>query len=65
MLIVRRKRDERVVIKYPGGRVRVTVTHLGSGAVKLGFEAGRDVVVLREELLPRVSPLAPNPEGKA
>jgi carbon storage regulator len=48
MLILRRKIGERIVID---GRIEVTVLHIRGGKVRLGFQAPRDVRVLREEIL--------------
>jgi carbon storage regulator len=54
MLILRRKIGERIVID---GRIEVTVLHVRGGKVRLGFQAPRDVRVLRKEVLRGVSPL--------
>jgi carbon storage regulator len=48
MLILRRKIGERVLID---GRIEVTVLHIRGGKVRLGFNAPRNVRVLREEVL--------------
>jgi carbon storage regulator CsrA len=55
MLILRRKIGERIVID---GRIEVTVLHIRGGKVRLGFNAPRDIRVLREEILRGASPLA-------
>jgi carbon storage regulator CsrA len=54
MLILRRKIGERIVID---GRIEVTVLHIRGGKVRLGFDAPRDVRVLREEILRGALPL--------
>ena len=54
MLILRRKIGERIVID---GRIEVTVLHIRGGKVRLGFDAPREVRVLREEILRGASPL--------
>jgi carbon storage regulator len=48
MLILRRRIGERIVID---GRIEVTVLHVRGGKVRLGFNAPRNVRVLREEVL--------------
>lgn len=55
MLVLNRKLGERIIIG--GGtlghpEIVITVTEIGSGRVKLGIDAPRDVPVVREELLP-------------
>ena len=51
MLVLSRKRGERVIVgNEETGIVIVTVEYLGSGQVKLGFEAPPDVPILRGEL---------------
>lgn len=52
MLVLRRAVDERTVIRTPEGReIVVTVIDTGSGRVRLGFTADRDVQIDRAELL--------------
>jgi carbon storage regulator len=50
MLVLGRKRGESIVI---GERVHITVLEIAGGQVRLGIEAPRDVVILREELVQR------------
>jgi carbon storage regulator len=47
MLVVSRAVGEAIVI---GDDIRVMITHIGSGKVRLGIEAPRDVPVHREEV---------------
>jgi carbon storage regulator len=47
MLILTRKPGESVMV---GNSVRITVTELSSGAVRLGFEAPAEVSIYREEI---------------
>lgn len=47
MLVVSRKVGERVLI---GDRIVVTVVKVGSGGVRIGIEAPREMAVVREEL---------------
>lgn len=51
MLILNRKREERVVIETEAGeRVEVTVCQISQGKVRLGFEAPRGVTIMRSEI---------------
>ena len=47
MLVLSRKTDERILI---GDDIVVTVVRIGPDAVRLGIDAPRDVVIVREEL---------------
>jgi len=49
MLILSRKKDERIVI--PSHGIEIVVTRIEQDKVRIGIEADRDVVILREELL--------------
>ena len=55
MLVLSRKLGERIVI---GDRIVVTVVRLDHGQVRLGIEAPREIAVFREEITPRLNPLA-------
>jgi carbon storage regulator len=64
MLVISRKQGQGATITLPDGRAfRVVVTLLDRGKVRLGFEAPRDVLIHRDELLPlkRPAPAAPTP----
>lgn len=50
MLVITRKINEAVVIE---GGIRVVVTEITGGKVRLGFEAPREVRIDREESLPK------------
>lgn len=50
MLVLSRKRNERIVID---GNIVVTVVQIAANQIKIGIEAPQDVVVLREEILHR------------
>lgn len=61
MLVLNRKRDERIIITTPEGRridlvivdIRAGIkgdTYLPHGLVRLGFQADRDVTIHREEV---------------
>ncbi|MEQ8791542.1 MAG: carbon storage regulator [Pirellulaceae bacterium] len=47
MLVLSRKEGERIQI---GDDIRITVVRISGGGVRLGVEAPREMVVVREEL---------------
>ena len=49
MLVLSRKEDERIRI---GESIVITIVGISGDKVKIGIEAPRDVLVLREELKP-------------
>jgi carbon storage regulator len=57
MLVLARKNQESVVIGVSGDLrelIRVTVVEISGGTVKLGFRAGNDLTIHREEVWERV-----------
>lgn len=55
MLVLQRKANEKVILSHPGlpgGRIVVVVTSVDRNKVRLGFACDKEVVILREELLP-------------
>lgn len=54
MLVLSRRPSEKIVL--PGLGVTVQVVAVKPGVVRLGIEAPRGVLVLREELLPPPAP---------
>lgn len=52
MLVLSRRRDEKVLVKVPGleEEIEVTVVQIDSSRVRLGFKAPESVTILREEL---------------
>ena len=51
MLVLTRRKKEWIDITTPSGEtVRIVVVSFGRNAVKLGFEASRDTLILRSEL---------------
>jgi carbon storage regulator CsrA len=51
MLVLTRELGQSINIYVDGRRVRLTVSRVdGDGKVRLGFEAEKDVVILREEI---------------
>jgi carbon storage regulator len=50
MLILSRKRNERIILHLPDQTIAIVVVAVQGNKVRLGVEAPRDVTVLREEL---------------
>ena len=53
MLVLSRKKDEKILLKLPGMQepIAITVVRIdNNNRVRLGIEASKDVVVLRSEL---------------
>jgi carbon storage regulator len=48
MLVLGRKLNECI---YVGDDIKIKVTRIGKGRVRIGIEAPREVVILREELV--------------
>jgi carbon storage regulator len=48
MLVLSRKAGQKIVIN---GNITVTVVETNDGLVRLGFEAPKDIVIMRSELL--------------
>jgi carbon storage regulator len=57
MLVLSRKKDERIVID---GRISVTILGINAKTVRLGVEAPREIPVHREELERALRPDRPN-----
>jgi len=49
MLVLARKKNEKIMI---GDNIEITVLDVRGGTVRLGFDAPRDIVILRGELEP-------------
>lgn len=54
MLVLTRRKGESIVINIGGG-IEVTVIETGSGSVRLGVIAPRDIDVWRKEILDEVA----------
>lgn len=51
MLVLSRKCDEKILIHVPGFKeIEVTVVQIDSSRIRLGFDAPKDVIILRKEL---------------
>lgn len=50
MLILARKPQESVYIEVEGREIKVLVLATGTGQCRLGFEAPKDVVIVRDEV---------------
>lgn len=59
MLVLRRKSDEAIVLRFPGGFL-ARVKAIG-GPCKLGVDADQEIEVVREEVLHRVRVPQPKP----
>ena len=53
MLILNRRPGESVVIRHPAGDVVVTVLSTINDDTRLGFDAPRDIDILRSEIVDR------------
>lgn len=58
MLVLSRKRDERIIIGISGDIV-VTVLEIHNDKVRLGIEAPREIPIVRQELLPGKNSITP------
>jgi carbon storage regulator len=50
MLVLSRKKDERIVLKVGDKNIEITVVRIESGRVRIGIEADSDVAIIRKEL---------------
>lgn len=53
MLVLSRKLGERIMIGTGADQVVLTIVEIDRGKIRIGIEAPKDVVIMREELLPR------------
>ncbi len=51
MLVLSRKRDERIVLKVKDEEVEITVVRIDANKVRIGIQASDKVTILRSELL--------------
>lgn len=52
MLVLSRKKDEKILIRVPGveGEIEITVVQIDQSRVRLGFSAPAEITILRSEL---------------
>lgn len=51
MLVLSRKRDEKILLNVNGEKIELTVVRIDANKVRLGIEASDSVTILRSELL--------------
>lgn len=51
MLVLSRKRNEKITLTVDGKEVELTVVRIDNNKVRIGFEADLDVQILRTELI--------------
>lgn len=52
MLILQRKKDQRITISGPNGeKIELTITDVTGKNVKIGFDADKKWIILRNELM--------------
>lgn len=51
MLVLSRKRDEKIILKVGSDEIELTVVRIDNGKVRLGINAGNNVTILRSELV--------------
>lgn len=67
MLVLSRRRDEKILVRAPGveGEIEVTVVQIDSSRVRLGFKAPNSVTILRSELTTKGEPQETSPASLA
>lgn len=57
MLVLSRKRDEKIILKTEQGEeIELTVVRIDQNKVRLGINAGNNVTILRSELVESAIP---------
>lgn len=53
MLVLSRKKDEKILIKFSGSEeeVEIAVVQIDQGRIRLGFTAPPSIIILRKELV--------------
>jgi carbon storage regulator len=54
MLVLSRKKNEGILIKGKDGDIRIVVIEADKGKIRLGIEAPKGCVILREELISEI-----------
>lgn len=50
MLVLSRKKNERIIIEVGGKKVEIVIVELGPDKVRLGFEADKEIPIHRQEV---------------
>jgi carbon storage regulator len=50
MLVLSRKKDEKIILKIGDKDIEITVVRIESNKVRIGIQADPDVIILRSEL---------------
>lgn len=56
MLVLSRKRDEKIILKTESGEIELTVVRIDNNKVRLGINANESVTILRSELVDQQNP---------
>lgn len=60
MLVLSRKRDEKILLEVAGHeKIELTVVRIDNNKVRLGIEASENTTILRSELVNRSPKVAP------
>lgn len=51
MLVLSRKKDEKILLKTENEEIELTVVRIDANKVRLGINAGDEVTILRSELV--------------
>ena len=51
MLVLSRKRDEKIILKVGEEQIELTVVRIDANKVRIGIQAGDNVTILRSELV--------------
>lgn len=51
VLVLSRKRDEKILLRIGAEEVELTVVRIDANKVRLGIKAGKEVTILRSELV--------------
>lgn len=57
MLVLSRKRDEKILFQCGEEDIELTVVRIDANKVRLGIKAGKDVTILRSELVEEKKPV--------
>jgi carbon storage regulator len=59
MLVLSRKRDEKIILRTEQGEeIELTVVRIDNNKVRLGINAGDSVTILRSELVSQIAKVA-------